>query len=252
MTPRRRRLLLGRLTRWLQGKERDAVVGQDLLDVRFPLVESPLQPRLQLPVALLDPHRELEGHGLGGVVLEGNDLERGRRMLLGEVAHHRPPGDRHVDGTGKDVLEHLLRAPGRIGILRVEEEPVAHHVLGEPPIRKGVVGGGVHVHADLELLEGRVVQRAQAELPVAAIRQHVRGTVVRLRPEDRVEPLRDRDQDVAAVPPERVPDHPHLGRPPEVVEARPELLGDDLPDLVLETLKLAGSSTEGCRGPRRP
>src|SRR5262245_2274385 len=105
MTPRLCVLPLDGLAWRLEGQQGDAVILQDLLDVRLPAVDDPLEPGLQLPVSLLDAHGELEAHGQRALVFERNDLKVRRRVLFGEVSRQWPPDEGHIDLSVDDVLD---------------------------------------------------------------------------------------------------------------------------------------------------
>ena len=218
----------------LGGNERHAVLPQNRQNLRLTPVDRRLQPALQLVVALRHAHRDGEGERHPQLVLQRDQLD-GRVRRRGGVPGQRTPRDRDVHRARDEVVEEL---PGPVPIAaRIEEQRVGRDVVEQAAPREALLGRGVDMHADAKLVKRRRVQRPEVVAAVIPVGHDVGGAVVRLRPEDEVEPFGNPEDDVAGSRVDGVPDEPPLVRPPGVDGGGAELGGDDRGNPVLEPLE---------------
>src|SRR5205807_6306157 len=94
------------------------------------------------------------------------------------------------------------------------------------------------LYSDPQLLQAGIIERSDAEVTVATRNEDVRRPVVRLRRHRQLVVTRDAEHAVAGSGFECVAHETPALRPPRVLHARVEITGDQLGDLVLESLAL--------------
>ena len=152
--------------------ERHAVILQDLLDLLLLILEGEFEHVFQEGVGLAhaDGEIEFERHA---VFLEIDRLN-GERLVLHGL---EPAGERSPDGGDVELaVEHLLHAPpglmlgNEVGVmgLRLERDVVDDAALGE-----GLADARGLEHADLQILELRIVEAGQLKALVVAIGQNI-------------------------------------------------------------------------------
>ena len=121
---------------------------------------------------------EIRASGPRILVVDRHELQEGGLPLLLEVAGDRSPHQRHVDATGDQILDHL---PGIVlGMkVRVEHELITDDIVADDAAAsQRLVRGRVDLDPDLDALEDRVVQGADAlRQAVLAIRESSRSVV---------------------------------------------------------------------------
>ena len=219
-------------------QQRNAIAHEYGLDRVLVRLERRVEALLQIRVcaAHAERHRELEWDTAVHRV-QVNDLER--RMFPDDViAGDRTPGFGRVERAADDILDlHarvILRVVGGV-VERVVNLGVLHHAMST----KRFARGRTLQHANLPLLQDRIVERLDFMIAILAVGEDESRLVIRLRQQRHFVVGGYIHQYIATIRIDRAPGQtPSVIRIPIVLKCGVETLGKDFGDLVLESLAL--------------